>query len=359
MGANPLIEVVGTGGEAHLAAELARRHLPDVVLLDADCSGGADAVREIVAVSPQTRTVALAATYELPAILEMLKCGAVGFATKEPAISLPQIIEFVMDDQAILPRRVITQVISELVSALKESEVLARRMNDFERMKGELVDLLSHELRTPITIIQGSTVLLTRRASPLSDKEREELNATIQRATARIARAAGNVSAAAGLSLGGEEPPIRSEEIGSLINRATKEFALTASRLRVAAKTWVLEERVWAAPDLGPRALILVIENALDLSPKKQPVDIEVQSLENEIEVRISDRGPGIPKENRGRIFDAFVRGPWEKERQRPGLGLGLYLARRIMEAQKGGISFEPRPGGGSTFILSFRRSGG
>lgn len=200
---------------------------------------------------------------------------------------------------------------------------------------------------------------MTRRAPPLSDKEREELNATIQRATARIARAAGNVSAAAGLSLGGEEPPIRPEEIGSLINRATKEFALTASRLRVAAKTWVLEERVWAAPDLGPRALILVIENALDLSPKKQPVDIEVQSLENEIEVRISDRGPGIPKENRGRIFDAFVRGPWEKERQRPGLGLGLYLARRIMEAQKGGISFEPRPGGGSTFILSFRRSGG
>lgn len=352
--AHPLIEVVGSAAEAN--PDLVRKIRPDVALVDATMPGvGAAAARELLEVSPQTRTIALATFYDLPTILELLKSGAVGCVAKEPDLSLPEIVKFAMEGQAILPRRMMAEVIREFVSILGRADDVARSLEQFERMKCDLVELLAHELRTPVTILQGTADLLVKRGEALTAEQRRDLNDVIQRASARIDRLAKNVSVAANLGPDAGELPTRPEEVGALVTRARDEFPLSGARLRVLARVSALKARVWAAEaSLGPRPLVLVIENSLDLSPHNQPVEIEVRLADGEAQVRVSDRGPGISEEVRERIFGAFVRDP--SARHRPGIGLGLYLARRIMEAQRGSVAIETRGGGGSTVILTFKR---
>jgi two-component system, OmpR family, sensor kinase len=96
-----------------------------------------------------------------------------------------------------------------------------------------------------------------------------------------------------------------------------------------------------------------VLENALALSPPGSTVDIEAV-LQGGVEIRVADRGPGVPDEIRERIFQAFTQGDAGTTRQHEGLGISLYLAAKIMAAHGGRIRVEPRPGGGSVFTLSF-----
>jgi signal transduction histidine kinase len=71
--------------------------------------------------------------------------------------------------------------------------------------------------------------------------------------------------------------------------------------------------------------------------------------------VEISDRGPGLPPSSEGRVFEPFTQVDSSNTRPHEGLGIGLFLARRIMQVHGGQIAFSPRVGGGSTFSLEFR----
>lgn len=86
--------------------------------------------------------------------------------------------------------------------------------------------------------------------------------------------------------------------------------------------------------DLAARALILVIENALDLSPEGQAVEIQAKNENDKIEIYISDRGPGIPEALKDQIFEPFVQG--DSTRTHQGLGIGEHVVRRIMRAHGG-----------------------
>ena len=74
--------------------------------------------------------------------------------------------------------------------------------------------------------------------------------------------------------------------------------------------------------------------------------------------VVVADRGPGIPVEKRDQIFQAFTQADASATRPHEGLGIGLFLGRRVMDAHRGAIQVEDRPGGGSTFVLSFPSAG-
>jgi signal transduction histidine kinase len=96
------------------------------------------------------------------------------------------------------------------------------------------------------------------------------------------------------------------------------------------------------------------VENALALSPDDEPVEIAVRRAGVDVEIAVSDRGPGVPEGKAQVIFDAFTQTDSSTTRRHEGLGIGLYLAQRIVRAHGGRIAVEPRPGGGSTFVVAF-----
>ena len=94
-----------------------------------------------------------------------------------------------------------------------------------------------------------------------------------------------------------------------------------------------------------------LLENALKYSPESEPVEISVRQHEKCMEICVCDRGPGVPAAQVELIFDTFQRGRQESEI--PGVGLGLSIARTIIEAHGGELCYFPRPGGGSCFKAS------
>ena len=94
-----------------------------------------------------------------------------------------------------------------------------------------------------------------------------------------------------------------------------------------------------------------LLENALKYSPESEPVEISVRQHEKRMEICVCDRGPGVPAAQVELIFDTFQRGRQESEI--PGVGLGLSIARTIIEAHGGELCYFPRPGGGSCFKAS------
>ncbi len=354
---DPDMEVAGTAEDADEAIAVARDVQPDVALIDVKMpgGGGARAAREIREVSPQTHVVALSAYEDRRTVLEMLRAGVVGYVVKgTSAEEILYTIRRSMRGQGSLSVEVTADVIHELASLLERSETLARELQELNRTKSELIQILSHELFTPITTIQGFAMTVAEHGDRLSREEIGALAEGVARASDRIRRLVGNLAAAARLDREGVEFSTRPVPIGAVVERAVAEFQRDRGRIRLPDDDAWAAARVWADVELAARALVVVLENALALSPDEEPVEVGLSVRSGELELAVADRGPGVPEAMRERIFEAFTQTDSSTTRTHEGLGIGLYLARRIMRAHGGTIGVRDREGGGSVFVLSF-----
>jgi signal transduction histidine kinase len=112
------------------------------------------------------------------------------------------------------------------------------------------------------------------------------------------------------------------------------------------------EKPIMVDPGKVEQVLTILIENAVKYSPAGLPIDVSFEQGESETVFRVQDRGPGIPAEDRERIFERFYLVGDTLHHSEPGIGLGLYIARNIIEAHGGWIRVEPRLGGGSSFLF-------
>jgi len=106
--------------------------------------------------------------------------------------------------------------------------------------------------------------------------------------------------------------------------------------------------------DAVKQVLLNLLDNAIKYSPKKKEIEVEVVTESGNIEIRVGDRGIGVPAEQRDLIFEKFHRVPEAARINPQGVGLGLKIVRHIMAAHRGEILIEGRNGGGSVFRLIF-----
>lgn len=350
---------MGTAGDADQGIEVARSERPDVALVDVKMPGGGGprAARGIRRESPQTHVVALSAYNDRRTVLEMLRAGVVGYIVKgTSADEILFTIRRSIVGQGSLSVEVTADVIRELGSLLERSETLTHELQELNRTKSELIQILSHELFTPITMIQGFALTVAEYGADLKPEEFRDLADGVNRASARIKRTVGNLGAAARLDRVGVEVPTQPVLVGELLERAASEFPQHEGRIRL-PHGGDMARHLWANLDLAVRAVVVVLENALALSPESEPVEVEVEATDSEVEIAVSDRGAGIPAEERDVIFQAFTQGDGSTTRSHQGLGIGLYLVRLIMGAHGGRVGVTGRSGGGSTFVLAFPAS--
>jgi signal transduction histidine kinase len=283
----------------------------------------------------------------------MLRSGAAGYLVKGAAAEdVYGAIKRCVRGQSALSGEVTGAVIEQLVSLVDRSEQQTRELRELDRVKSEMIQILSHELFTPITTIQGVAATLASGWDRLTDDEARGMVDGVSRASARLRRLIGNITAAARLSREGAEISTRPIAPDQVLSAVAEEFRPARDRISVTIDLRPTTQ-MWANLELAVRAVVLLVENALEYSPENETVEVRVSERGLMVQFEVMDRGPGLP-EGSAAVFDAFHQGDASTVRGHDGLGIGLFLARRIMEAHRGDLTAYPRPGGGTTVAGTF-----
>jgi two-component system, OmpR family, sensor histidine kinase KdpD len=245
---------------------------------------------------------------------------------------------------------------SQIASALERARLAeeAQRANlqmEAERLRSSLLSAVSHDFRTPLSVITGSASALLEPESNLTPAARRDLVETIHEEAQRLNHLVRNLLdmtriAAGAVKVTKEWQPIEGV-IGAALGRL--EEPLEGRRVGVVIAPNLPLVPIDAA--LVEQVLINLLENAAKYTPAASPIDISAHHDGRDVVIEVADRGSGIPKELSERIFEKFYRLP--REREGGGAGLGLAICRGVVEAHGGRIWVDPREGGGSVFRFS------
>jgi two-component system sensor histidine kinase KdpD len=241
-------------------------------------------------------------------------------------------------------------VVSELAAIARRrslAAVEAEALRRSDTVKTAVLHAVSHDLRSPLTAIRAASEGLESGSLHLDERDRTELLETIRIETARLERLVSNLLDLSRLEAGAARPQPELWPVDELVSRALEAVGPEASRITVLNAGEAPPARVDAAQ--LERALVNVLENALRLSSPADPVEVSVQSRGPEIQIRVSDRGPGLDRDDLERIFEPFEHGGSGPR----GTGLGLAIARGFAEANGCRLWAEARPGSGATFVLA------
>ncbi|MDA1337430.1 MAG: HAMP domain-containing sensor histidine kinase [bacterium] len=230
------------------------------------------------------------------------------------------------------------------------------RVERAQKMKTEFVSLAAHQLRTPLTAIKWSTTMaMEGDAGPVS-KEQKELLQKAAESTDRMLRLVNDLLNVAKIEEGRYLKKLTLSRIDDIVKGMVQSYQDLAKRKRV---TLLLKDVKGVIPEvvMDEEKMRLVVqnllENALHYTRKEGKVMVRIEQNAKEIQVSIEDTGIGIPKEQEGRIFEKFFRAANAQKEEVDGSGLGLYLARNIVEAHGGKIWFKSKEGKGTTFVFS------
>jgi len=211
----------------------------------------------------------------------------------------------------------------------------------------------SHELRTPLSLIRTRVeiALCFPRSADQYRTVLEEVQADTVRTTALIE----NLLALARYDAGIAEPELRPVEITSLVSKAAQEWALTAERLSLQLQITETVKPVWVLGDVGAleRAMRMLIDNACRYTQPGGWIRLGVNENADVVCISVSDSGIGIADHEQARIFERFYRAQQSQESRQAGSGLGLSLAKWIVEQHQGSITVTSKVGAGSSFRIS------
>jgi PAS domain S-box-containing protein len=225
-------------------------------------------------------------------------------------------------------------------------------LQELDRKKDEFLSVASHELRTPLTTIKGYTQLL---AQTVNDSTPEERGTYLTAVLGEIDRMMGLISELLDVSrietnrLQIHPQPIRWREF---LERRAGAFRVQNPARNIRFDLSVDEVIVHADPDRMRQVIDNLLSNALKYSPEGSDIDVTANLEDGSILTAVIDHGIGIPRDEIPQLFERFHRARNVSSRYYGGLGLGLYIAKAIVEAHNGAISVESEEGKGSRFTL-------
>ncbi|MFD8046198.1 DUF4118 domain-containing protein [Streptomyces chartreusis] len=225
----------------------------------------------------------------------------------------------------------------------------AKELAEGNRIRTALLAAVSHDLRTPLAGIKAAVSSLRSDDVAWSEEDQAELLEAIEEGADRLDLLVGNLLDMSRLQTGTVTPLIREIDLDEVVPMALGGVPEGSAELDVP------ETLPMVAVDKGllERVVANVVENAVKYSPRDEPVLVSASAIADRVEVRVVDRGPGVPDEAKERIFAPFQR--YGDAPRGAGVGLGLAVARGFAEAMGGSISAEDTPGGGLTMVLSLR----
>ena len=228
---------------------------------------------------------------------------------------------------------------------LTEAAAAAAPLAEADRTRTALLAAVSHDLRTPIASAKAAVTGLRSHGVRWGEAERDELLATADESLDQLTRLVENLLDMSRLQSGALAVFPRPITLDEVVPRALD--GLGPDALRVDVRDMDAVPPVVTDPALLERVVANLAANALRYSPAK--VTVTASALGDRVELRVIDHGPGLPEADRARVFQPFQR---LGDRTGGGVGLGLALARGLVEALHGTIEPEDTPGGGLTMIV-------
>jgi signal transduction histidine kinase len=212
--------------------------------------------------------------------------------------------------------------------------------------KDEFLGLMSHELRTPLSTIFGGVRLLRTREAFLDEETKSQLLADIEDESERLQRIVEDLLALARVQLG-ERAAVEPVLAQRLVERLVETFRKRNPERPIELEASEDIRPVAADPTYVEQVVRNLLTNAIKYSPPESPVEVRVeQNGAGEIKLRVLDRGSGLSQDDADQIFDRFYRAPSTAKAAR-GLGMGLTVSKRLVEALSGTIWATARTGGG------------
>lgn len=243
------------------------------------------------------------------------------------------------------------RIASERSKLLVAERERTRHLSELSALKTDFSAMVAHELGGPLASIEVCNEILDGRGA--DPEVREYATATIRGEVAALNALVSDVRAVAAVERDDFSVEPRPLPLGVLLAEAE-------SHANVLPGEHTFKTEVYAG--LDPRARVLVdplrigqvlrnlLGNAAKYSPKGTPIEIRAFRSGERARIEVADRGPGIHPEDLARIFEKYGRGSREEDRAVAGVGLGLYLSRRIVQGHGSDLTVNPEPGGGSAF---------
>lgn len=215
-----------------------------------------------------------------------------------------------------------------------------------------MLAVVVHDLRSPLQVVKMAAEMLVEGALP-PDTIRD-LGRRMRHSIDSMVYLMDDLLDLSAVESGELKLDLKEHDLSEVVEKA-----VSVARLSAAANSITVEHvpdpsglRVLVDPRRMEQVLTNLLDNAVRHTGPETTVTVRANATPDFAELRVSDRGPGVPKNLRDRIFEPYRQGS-KKGRS----GLGLAISRRIMDGHGGTLTYEPRPGGGATFICRFRTS--
>lgn len=235
----------------------------------------------------------------------------------------------------------------KLKEALIKEEQSARALRHLMNQKDEFMNIVSHELKTPMTSMKGFVQIIEMLVKANKIDKLEEYIGKANKQVDKLNTLVSDLLDVTKINSGKLEFNFSNFYIDEVIDNCVEQYQnITNHNIRIYSDRNI---KVYADKNRLEQVVSNLITNAIKYSPGKKRVDVKVIEMPNEIKVEVQDEGIGIVKENLPYIFDKFFRSE-NVESKFFGLGLGLFISSQIIKRHKGQIGVESEYGSGSTF---------
>jgi signal transduction histidine kinase len=236
------------------------------------------------------------------------------------------------------------------IRAYESERSTAEELRRLSALRADFVSLVSHELRSPMAAVIGSARTLQARWRELTPAQRESFLALIADETGRLAALIGDVLDTSRIEAGTFSYSFKDVDVAELVRETVGTASIGQDEVRIAAAVPPSLPSVRGDPERLRQVLSNLVDNAVKYSPAGDEVRVAASAENGALHVAVSDNGPGIPADRQRVIFEKFGRAGTGTQ---PGTGLGLFIARSIVEAHGGSLAVRSTPGHGSTFVVS------
>ncbi|MEK7808975.1 MAG: ATP-binding protein [Chloroflexota bacterium] len=227
------------------------------------------------------------------------------------------------------------------------------KFREAEQLKSTFISVISHELKTPVSLIKGYAGTLRRDDAKWDSKTVQESLAVIEEEADRLTNLIENLLDASRLQAGGLKLNIGEIALNIMAEQLAKKF-----QTQTGAHTFVVKfppafPIIHGDEERLRQVMTNLLSNAIKYSPDGGSITIKGVADSDKVTITVSDQGPGLPADELPRVFDRFYRADTAATKRAQGAGLGLYLAKAVVEAHNGEIWAESRQGEGAEFSFS------